>query len=380
MPGLREALEKGYDELDKASDSVPESAPVPAPVEPPAEVIPAVIADTTGGAERDEKGRFKPIIGKSQEGKPAPAEAPGAKPAKAAPSLGQVPAAGAVPSPPAPVAAPVLSDLKAPQSWKTLERESWSKVPTEAQQAILRREKEINQTLQQSTEARKSWERFQQSIEPFKPLIATVGGDPVASTAQLWQTMAQLQMGNPEQVASVAASIITNFGVGRFGPQFVEKVAAYLNGQPGPQMQQPQGIRREEFDSMFEQRLQGLQEKMLSQRAQTELEKFEENAPEFYNHPGVRQRMARILEANDEDGIALNYQEAYDLAVASHQEIRKVLEQRAAAQSVSGQQAATQRARTAASSVRSQPAAAGSAQPKGLRAVLDEKADELGIR
>jgi hypothetical protein len=259
-------------------------------------------------------------------------------------------------------------------------REKWSLLPREVQEEAIRAENEAKAEIRQRAEAHKNWERFQQAAKPYETFLAAAGHDPVQSATQLWQTAAKLQVGTPDEVASIAASIISQYGVGRFGPQFVEKVAAYLDGQPGPQLAQQQNLRREDIDQILEERLKGLQEQALATRAQSELEKFEANPPEFFEHPGIRQRMARILEANDEDGVALSYQEAYDLAVASHPEIKKVLDQRTAAQNAATAQAATQRVRAAASSVKSQPTAAAPAESVGRREALERAYDELASR
>lgn len=378
MATLREALEEGYDELDKGSEPAPAETPPAEPVTTGAAghdepVEPAVVGASTEPTATDDRPRGPD--GKFVKVEKVP-EAP--KDAKAAPPPGQVAAAG---TPPSPAAAPVLPELKPPQAWRTMAREKWKSLPREVQEEAIRAENEAKAEIRQRAEAHKNWERFQQAAEPFKSFLAAAGNDPVASATQLWQTAAQLQTGTPDAVASIAASIISNYGVSRFGPQFVEKVAAYLNGQAGPAIQpQQQGLRREDIDKILEERFKGMQEQALQRRAQTELEKFEVNPPEFYDHPGIKQRMARILEANDEDGVALSYQEAYDLAVASHQEIKKVLEQRAAAKNAATAQAATQRVRAAASSVRTQPAAAGVAEPEGRRAALERAYDELASR
>jgi hypothetical protein len=68
---------------------------------------------------------------------------------------------------------------------------------------------------------------------------------------------------------------------------------------------------------------------------------------------------------------------AYSLACQMNPDVAPLLEQRKAAEAAQKAMASTARARNAASSVRSQPTAAPTAQAAGRREVLEQKYDEL---
>ena len=100
---------------------------------------------------------------------------------------------------------------------------------------------------------------------------------------------------------------------------------------------------------------------------------------EFFND--VADAMADILDVWSKRGkkevTEADLQRAYDIACAQDENVSQTLKSREAVEAAKTAQAATQRARIASSSVRSQPTAAAAAQPTGRRAALEAAYDDL---
>jgi hypothetical protein len=173
----------------------------------------------------------------------------------------------------------------------------------------------------------------------------------------------------------MVAQIISDYGVD------VKTLDTILAGESPPQaQQQPQQLK----DPRFDQFLQGLEQRK-AQAAQAqqakvaqELEKFATEA-EFLDD--VREDMADLIEAKARRGVVLTPKQAYDLACSMHPEISGVISQRQAAKSAATAQAATQQARNAASSVKSQPAGPPTAaEPDDLDGALKKAFAQAGRR
>ena len=169
-------------------------------------------------------------------------------------------------------------------------------------------------------------------------------------------TAARLRTGTAPELATLVAGIVKQFGVGRFGNQFIEQLDSALAGQQ-PQVD-PQ---RDALDQALNQRLaplQGMlqqfqsaqqqQQQMVAQQAQSEVERFLGQA-EFGND--VREDMADLLEVAQRRGQNLTLADAYKKACMMNDGIRSVVSQRRQAQTGQQQTQAAQRARQAAVSV-----------------------------
>lgn len=349
------ALEAAYDKIDTETET-PEPPPAPA-AEPQAEPV------ETDGRARDDKGRF---AAKAEVTPPAPD-----KTHKATPVQTELP----VSVTPEPAAA----DIPAPRSWNALERELWSKIPKEARDPILRRETEITRrlsTLKDLEERGKNWERFQETIRPYEGIMRANGTtDPLQSVSNLMQTAAALQMGTPQQKAYVLARVIGQFAV---DPGLV---ASYLEGT-GQVPAQPQQFRDPRLDQLLAQMEQSRTRRVEQDttRIHGELDKFSQSH-EFFED--VREDMADLIDAwdragkLDESNLPAAVEKAYGFAVQLNEGVSKVVKQREAAKAAGTAQANTQKAKTAASSVKNEPGPVGAAKPKGLRDVLEAKYDEL---
>lgn len=158
-----------------------------------------------------------------------------------------------------------------------------------------------------------------------------------------------LQNGLPAQKAQLVANLCKNFNVP------LQELDSYLAGQIPAQGAQPpldaEMIARQAEERVFA-RLNQQRMQTASARATQERDSFAAKH-EFFDD--LREDMADIIETKAKRGVDLSLEDAYNLAVKLHPEISDVLRQREAAKQVATVSAATQRAKTAASSVRTQP-------------------------
>jgi hypothetical protein len=359
-------LSEAFDRLAAEPDPEPavEQAEV---VEAPTEIEP----DTRTAAERgrDDKGRFAP------KGDTKPPETSAAAPERAqkvdagkttAANQGK-PAGAGSPLSPAGTPAPAALAVKPPQSWKPSAREAFSKAPPEVQQEVMRREHEITRTLQENAEARRFAETVQRQLSPFEGVARASGMDVMSYAGSVMQAAAMLFQGPPGKRPELIAQLIRQAGINP------EDVNPYLTGEraaPPPQAQPQPNI-----EEIVERRLSEREQRAEAGRAQQTVAEFAAKEPEFLND--VVPDMVAIIDADRRAGRNPDLQRAYDRACKLNEDVSKILEQRKAAETARTAQAATQRTRAAASSIRSQPAVAASAQPADRRELLARRYDEL---
>lgn len=364
-------LSEAFDRL--AAEPAPEPAAEPAEVaEAPAEID--VEPDTRTAAERarDDKGRFAP------KGETKPPEKSAAAPERAqkvdagkATAANQGTPAGAE-SPPSPAGPPAqTAPVKVPQSWKAPMRELAARLPAEFHPLIeesLRRDGEVTRALQETAEARRTAETVQKTLAPFEGVARASGMDVMSYAGSVMQTAAMLFQGPQGNRAALIAQLIKQAGVNP------EDVNPYLSGEAQPASAQ---ARQPAFDPRAEvQRvLQEERQREESERTRQTVEEFKASEPEFLND--VWPDMVAIIEAGKRTGRNMTLQQAYDRACKLNEDVSKILEQRKAAETARTAQAATQRTRAAASSIRSQPAVATPTQPADRREVLARRYDEL---
>jgi hypothetical protein len=106
---------------------------------------------------------------------------------------------------------------KAPATWTAEEKAEFSKLPPTVQSAIARRESDREKAFHQKTsefsEVRKTLDRYDQVITPYKAMIAAEGGTPDRAIAELLQTAALFRTGTPEMKLQAIQQIATQFGV-----------------------------------------------------------------------------------------------------------------------------------------------------------------------
>lgn len=368
----RDALEAAFEAAESGGEgetAPPAPAPEPVYAEPEAPE-PAPEAKEETAAERrarDEKGRFQTKTAEKAAVKPGPAPKP------AAPSPTPKPTKPLTNGTPPPQAAEQTSTaLKPPASWKPAAREQWAKLPPEVQQETVRREREAQQTLQESAEARRNWTSFQQAVAPYEAMVRAEGANPVQAAASLFQTAAALRTAPPAHKAQLIARMVQDYGID------IQMLDQALAGQaPAPQQHAPAQYQDPRVDQLMA-RLQGAEQQRqqsAQQRATQEAQAFAANA-EFFED--VRQEMADLMEVAARRGVSLSMEDAYNRAVKLNPEISGVLSQREQAKTATASTATMQRSRAAAASVKSRPAGpASSPAPTGRRGALEAAWDSL---
>jgi len=267
---------------------------------------------------------------------------------------------------------------KAPASWKPDVREHWATLPEGVRSEISRRESEVQRTLQESADARKNYDVMMKTIAPYEAFIKAEGSNPIQAIDNLMSTAARLRTGTGPELATMVAGIVKQFGVGRFGNNFIEMLDSALAGQ-APQQHSPQ---HSELEQVLNQRLapvqqmltqfqqaQLQQQQFVQQQAVNEVEQFLAKA-EFGND--VREDMADLLEAAQRRGQNLSLSDAYKKAVMMNDTVRNVLAQRSKAQQARGATQAAQKARSAAVSVSgSAPVGAMQQDPTDVRSAIE---------
>jgi hypothetical protein len=246
-------------------------------------------------------------------------------------------------------------------------REEWGKLPPRVQAEVLRREGEVQRALQESSEARQGYQKYQEAVKPFETMIRAEGGEPVQAIQGLLQTAYALRHAPMQTKADMIARMVQAYLPGRDGLELLDRRLAGEALQPGPQ--QGAQFRDPRVDQLLAQMEQAkaAQEQSVSQKAETMITAIQDK--EFF--ADLREDMADLMEMHQRRGLTLTLEDAYNRAAAAHPEISKVLTQRAEAQRLANPTGSTQAARRASVSIRSNPATA----PSGERRVGDLRED-----
>ena len=261
---------------------------------------------------------------------------------------------------------------KAPQAWKPEAREFWNQIPEAARREIMRTEQSIQQTLRDTVEDRRLAGAIKETIRPFEHMMKAEGANPIQAIDNLLTTAARLRTGNVQDVANLVTEIVTQFGTGRFGNQFIQALDGALAGKAPQQQVDPYVAQMEQrvrqMEQVFQQQ-QYQQTQQIEYGAQNEVAQFMQTA-EFGND--LRDEMADIIEMASQRGQALSLQEAYDRACWANPEIRNVLTQRQERERAQQTNQVAQTARRAAASVGGSPAFNASQEaPSDLRSAIE---------
>lgn len=329
--------------LDKAMG--PEDTPAPPAADPPAEEKEEKdAAPLPPAAEKAEKTE------KAEKQEPAPGVDAAPAPEPGAPNV--PPAASSAPQP----AAQPAAALRPPASMRPEARAQWDKVPLEVQAEVHRRDREVNDALRSSAEARRFHEEFRQTVAPYESMIRSEGSEPIKAVENLFKTAAALRTASAPVKARMVAEIVRDFGID------VVMLDSALSGTlppPAPPPPYVQQLQQEleplrEFVSQFRQQRETVQARTQAEAA-AEIEEFfaDEEANPYVND--LREEIADILEVAARRGVQMSLRDAYSRATMLHPTISKLVENRGVAQTVAQQNAAAQRARNAAASVKSAP-------------------------
>lgn len=334
------------DDIRAAMAEVSGNAPEPAPVEEVVVAPEAVITEETphddgekasDGRERGPDGKF---IAKAAETVQDTTDHPSEAVAEPAKQLA----------------------IRAPASWSPAAKVTFDKLPPEVQQAVAKREQEIDHGLRRKSEEVKRYEPLEQLIAPRRAEWAAQGLDEATAIKTLLAAQDLLQQDPRKGLEFLARSYGVNI--------------ASLSAQPQGQPYQAQPARDSHPEiAALKQQLQVLQSQV--QTAQTapivsQIDAFQNDPANLY-FENVRDDMAVLLH----NGKAADLKEAYDMACWMRPDIRPFL-QTAQAPAVTTQGKATQ-ARRAAVSVTGSPGQTAIRKSNGsieddIRAAFEEVA------
>jgi hypothetical protein len=383
---IKSLVESAYNEAEASGGESPESVSSVVAVGSAdvAEASPGVAetsSDDGGSGEspttkadraRDEKGKFAPKPKEGQALKPAASKSPAV-------------AEGAVGGPPttdgSQLSPPVVAEaLKAPQSLTPAEREAFAKAPPEIQKALARIDQTVRLANQEAAPAKRFHQEAQAAFAPYSEMLQRSGfKSPVEAAQNAFHTIQQLQSGGPEQVVAVISSLIQGYGTKRFGAQFIEQLAAGIDGQPQQPGQQPAHIDPRQIAAQVRQEVmndfQAQQEQRQKAQISKDLESFAADPQnEFFGDVG--EVMLGLITATPK-GRPIDIAGIYDRACYADPEIRAILQTRAKQVAAKATTASTQQARLAASSVKSTPSTGASSvrKPTTVREMVEAAYD-----
>lgn len=257
---------------------------------------------------------------------------------------------------------PKEKEARAPQSWKPEAREKWASLPDEAKREIVRREREIATTLQQSAEERKFAHDMHSLFQPYDADMRALGVTPKAVVQDLLNVSHVLRRGGASEKADMVARVIEQHGV-----DLVVLNDRLMKKQPDQTHDVNPAIsqRLAQLEAAEQARQQEMQDRHHA-TINSEIDAFAADPKNEFFHD-VAPLMVSMLQNDPAQSLA----DAYEKAVWAHPETRKVL---------TGRQVQTQNKLAAASSVKgSSPKATQHAKPqfKDRRAALEAAFDEL---
>jgi F0F1-type ATP synthase membrane subunit b/b' len=266
------------------------------------------------------------------------------------------------------------TSLKAPVGWTPESRESWSKVPKDIQKVILTRENEIAQTMQNTQAARQTHDTIGKLANSYAPIMAAEGvKDPMQAIQGLFETVAQLRVGNPQQKAQRMAMMINHYGI---DIQALDSALVGEGGVPSPDAQ---------LQNMIDQRMQPVNQllgELQGRQQEAQVQSQQEAEQEITNFKGeffedVRMDMADLMDMASSRNQSMNIQEAYDKAIILRPEIQSILKKRSDDAALLDNNQNLQNKENAASSIMGRKAGDGGAMGGGtMRDTLNEAWDD----
>src|SRR3990172_326816 len=252
--------------------------------------------------------------------------------------------------------------IRAPESWKPAIREAhWAKLPVAVQGEIYRRERQIDEALQHTVEARRGMEQVQGLYEQYKDVFEFEKQPPLQTLSSLLNISRALRFAPGPQKAQLMAQVIQGFGVDL---KALDQALSMLvqPSDPATQAVQTQSelLRQAIKNEMAPMRelMVGLQQQR-TRESQTEQQTMHSEIQTFAEDPKnqyfevVKDVMADILEAGAARGQKISLQEAYKRAILANNDLAGEYSQQQLAE-------ATQRA--SASATQAQSLASMSAQ------------------
>jgi len=256
---------------------------------------------------------------------------------------------------------------RAPASWTAEAKTAWSTLPLNIRQEVVRREKQVDEALGQSAQAREFMQQMNQMVQPYMARLNQNQVPVMQSIGNLLNADHLLATAPQPARAAFLAKIIKDYGID------VGELDQALSGQvknspnSGIQDAVQAAIQPLMAPVMAWQRQQAEQVVRDQQNAATEVQRMQLD-PKYEHFESVRDYMADIIEMYTKRGLLISADQAYTMAIQTHPEISKVVkersEQEAARAALARGTEAAQRAKSAAVSVGSSVPVGGSAQSK----------------
>lgn len=284
---------------------------------------PAQEEPTPSDRPRNERGQFIRADGTVDEAAEAAKTAPDADPTKATP------------------AEPSTAPVEMPTSWSADAKAEWSKLSPAVQQAVLKRENEINEGGRRWSEEKRTYDEM---LSPVREQAQRAGVDEREGLNRLLAANAYLERDPANAIRWLAQA----YGVDLSQPNG--------NAQPQP----PADPRITQLHQTVSQLQQTLQSREQAE-TQTAIQQFA-SSPGHEHFEAVKVTMGRMLKA----GLATDLQDAYDQAVWANPTTRQQLTaaQTASAAKAAADRAQSEKAKRGALSATGSPSASGASIPK----------------
>jgi hypothetical protein len=204
---------------------------------------------------------------------------------------------------------PVESSLsKAPASWKGQAKEVWAALPEQARKEVIRRERQINQTLQETAAIRQEYQAVQQVAQKYSERLQAWNAQPAQVIDQFMDADQKLSSGPMQSRAAYMAKLITEYGID------ISELDTALSGGGSPAYQPDMEARIAQLVDQrlapLQQRFQADEQREVQQVAQT-IQAMEDN-PDYPYFDEVRGEMADLIEMNFKRGEAISLDDAYN--------------------------------------------------------------------
>lgn len=243
---------------------------------------------------------------------------------------------------------PSQAVTRPPSSWSPAAKAEFEKLPPAVQQAVAKREQEIDQGLRRKAEEVKRYEPLETILAPRRALWAAQGMDEASAIKTLLAAQDLL-----EQDA-------------RKGIEFLAKSYGVDLAQPQGQAQAPQPAGQPQPDNALLQRIAQLEQSIQSgQQATylTQIEAFQSDPKNLY-FENVRDDMAVLIQT----GKAKDLAEAYEMACWMRPDIRPLLQ----TPQIVTDKGRVARAKLAGASVTGSPAETGAGLPNPNGSIDDD--------
>lgn len=199
---------------------------------------------------------------------------------------------------------------KAPASWKGDAKQVWDALPEQARREVVRREKQVNQVLQETATARQAYTALQQTTQKYGEKFQQWNAHPIQALEQFMEADRNLSSGPMENRAAYMARLIKEYAID------INALDSALAGTaPAPQvdmMSQVEALVNQRL-APIQQRLQAEEQAQTQQIAQTI--RAMENNPKYPHFEDVREEMADLIEINFSRGVTLSLDDAYNKIV-----------------------------------------------------------------